>query len=214
MLCPLCGRRKARRACPALGHQICAVCCGTKRLVEIRCPPDCGYLAAAREHPPATLVRQHQRDSTLVAQLVRDLNERQSRLFLLVGVAVVQYEPAELHPLADDDVRDAAAALARTFETASRGVIYELRAVSGSGARLAATLKPVLAELGQGGGTAFDRDAALVLHRLEDGVAQAQASDPANRRAFVELLGRVLAKGGRDAAGEPASREPPRVILP
>ena len=197
-----------------MGHQICTVCCGTKRLVEIRCPPSCGYLAAAREHPAATVVRQHQRDSTLVAQLVRDLNERQSRLFLLLGVAVVRYEPAELHPLVDDDVRDAAAALARTFETASRGVIYEHRAASRSGERLAATLKPVLAELGRGGGTAFDQDAALVLHRLEDGVAQTQASDPANRRAFVELLGRVLAKGDRGVAGEPASLERPRVILP
>ena len=48
MLCPLCGKRNARRACPALGHLICAVCCGTKRLTEIACPSDCGYLATAR----------------------------------------------------------------------------------------------------------------------------------------------------------------------
>ena len=143
-----------------------------------------------------------------------DLNERQSRLFLLVGVAVVRYEPPGLHPLIDDDVRDAAAALAGTFETASRGVIYEHRAASGSGERLLAALKPVLAELGRGGGTAFDRDAALVLHRLEEAVARTRAGDPANRRAFVELLGRVLAKGDRDGAAGQASREGPRVVLP
>ncbi len=53
MTCPLCSQRKARRACPALGHQICAVCCGTKRLTQIPCPSDCVYLASAREHPPA-----------------------------------------------------------------------------------------------------------------------------------------------------------------
>src|SRR4029079_6022625 len=52
VICPLCGVRRARRGCPALGKQICAVCCGTKRLVEIQCPSDCAYLATAREHPP------------------------------------------------------------------------------------------------------------------------------------------------------------------
>src|SRR5262245_27935296 len=60
--CPLCGERRARRACPALGKLICAVCCGTKRLVEIRCPSDCSYLASAREHPAAVVVRQQQHD--------------------------------------------------------------------------------------------------------------------------------------------------------
>ena len=44
MVCPLCGERKAKRACPALNRHICAVCCGTKRLVEINCPADCVYL--------------------------------------------------------------------------------------------------------------------------------------------------------------------------
>ena len=35
MACPVCGQRKARRECPALGQTICTVCCATKRLVEI-----------------------------------------------------------------------------------------------------------------------------------------------------------------------------------
>src|SRR5215470_8411305 len=62
VLCPLCGVRRARRGCPALDKQICAVCCGTKRLVQIHCPSDCTWLASAREHPPAVVVRRHQRD--------------------------------------------------------------------------------------------------------------------------------------------------------
>ena len=62
VVCPLCGERTARRGCPALGQQICAVCCGTKRLIEIALPGDCVYLASAREHPPAVAVRQQQRD--------------------------------------------------------------------------------------------------------------------------------------------------------
>ncbi|SVD73437.1 uncharacterized protein METZ01_LOCUS426291, partial [marine metagenome] len=60
--CPRCKRRLPRRKCPALGYQICAVCCGTKRLVEINCPSDCGYLASSKAHPPAVVQRQQERD--------------------------------------------------------------------------------------------------------------------------------------------------------
>src|SRR5437867_2016399 len=77
MLCPLCGQRKARRGCPALNQTICAVCCGTKRITEIACPADCGYLASAREHPAAVVRRQHERDLMAVLPTVRDLSARQ-----------------------------------------------------------------------------------------------------------------------------------------
>src|SRR5438067_11763451 len=108
VLCPLCRQRKARRACPALGKLICAVCCGTKRLVQIQCPADCVYLTSSREHPPAALVRRQQRDLALLVQFMRDLNERQGELFFLVTSFLMRYEAPELQPLIDDDVREAA----------------------------------------------------------------------------------------------------------
>ena len=36
------------------------MCCGTKRLAEIRCPSDCTYLVSAREHPAAVVRRQQE----------------------------------------------------------------------------------------------------------------------------------------------------------
>src|SRR5262249_20332770 len=130
VICPLCGTRRARRSCPALGKQICAVCCGTKRLVQIQCPSDCTYLASAREHPAAVVVKQHHRDVTFVAQAIRDLGERQTDLFFLVATTLVKQQPGDLQTPIDDDVADAMAALAGTLETASRGVIYEHRPAS------------------------------------------------------------------------------------
>ena len=59
-LCPLCRQRKARRPCPAVGHSICSVCCGTKRQREIVCPPSCVYLSSAREHPAAVVQRRQE----------------------------------------------------------------------------------------------------------------------------------------------------------
>ena len=43
-ICVHCGKSKGKRACPALGGEICAPCCGKHRLVEIACPADCRWL--------------------------------------------------------------------------------------------------------------------------------------------------------------------------
>jgi hypothetical protein len=221
VICPLCRQRKARRACPGIGGQICAVCCGTKRLTEIQCPPDCGYLIVAREHPPASVVRRQQRDLALVARFVRDFSERQSQLFVALASAVVRHRGSELAPLIDDDVSDAASALAATYETAARGVIYEHRPATSTGERLAAELKPLLARAADGGGTTAEREAATVLRRIVDNVSEARRVDPENRRAYLELLGRVLSPAEHDGRGSSGSTSTsdgaagePRLIIP
>jgi len=212
VICPLCGTRRARRACPALGKQICAVCCGTKRLTQIQCPSDCAYLASARAHPPAVTVRQQHRDLGLLMHSMRDFNERQSQLFFLIVTFLARYEPPELQPLIDDDVGEATAALAATFETASRGVIYEHRPASLPAERLVTALKPLLAEAGKGGGSSFERDVAVVLRRIEDAAREARGVEPENRRALLDLIGRVLTT---EAAGDrEAAPSEPRLIVP
>jgi hypothetical protein len=213
LTCLLCGQRKARRACPALGHQICTVCCATKRLGEIHCPSDCTYLAVAREHPPAAAVRQQQRDVALAVRLVRDFNQRQSQLFLLAGRFLTRYPSPDLQPLLDEDVAEAAAALAATFETSSRGLIFDHRPASLPADRLRTALKPLLAEAGRNGGTAFDRDAAVVLRRVEEAVREVRGIDPQNRRAFLDLLGRVLKRAEEPEEPE-APGDAPRLIIP
>jgi hypothetical protein len=191
VICPLCGKRRARRGCPAAGRQICAFCCGTKRLVQIPCPADCSYLASAREHPPAVAVRQQQRDVGLLMNSMRDLSEGQSQLFMLINSFLQRYEPPPLQPLIDDDVIEAVAALADTFETAARGVIYDHRPAALPADRLATALKPVIALAGKHGGSAFERDAAVVLRRIEE-VANQVRSD---QRAYLDWLGRVFKEG-------------------
>jgi hypothetical protein len=43
--CASCRQRKAKRACPALGAELCTLCCGRLRQKELRCPPACPFLA-------------------------------------------------------------------------------------------------------------------------------------------------------------------------
>jgi len=47
--CSRCDAKKARRRCPALGSEICALCCGRIRGKEIHCPAGCEYLV---QHAP------------------------------------------------------------------------------------------------------------------------------------------------------------------
>src|SRR5687768_9993573 len=158
MACPSCGHRKARRDCPALCRTICPVCCGTKRLTEIACPPTCGYLATAREHPAAVVKRQQERDVALLLPTIRHLTERQYQLFFLVQTLVARHKPEGFARLLDADVAEAAAALAATLETSARGVIYEHAATSSVAQRLVAEMKGMLEEIRKQGATVSDRE--------------------------------------------------------
>lgn len=148
----------------------------------------------------------------MLVQFVRDFSERQSQLFFLISTFLVRYQPPELQPLIDDDVAEGMAALASTFETASRGVIYDHRPASLPAERMIAGLKPMLLDAGRGAGSAFERDAAVVLRRLEEAVSDVRGHEPDNRRTFLGLLGRVIREPAQSAAAHaPASA---RLIVP
>jgi hypothetical protein len=156
-------------------------------------------------------VRRQQRDVGLLMHVMRDFSQRQTHLFFMIATFFVRYDPPELHPLIDDDIAAATGALAATFETASRGVIYEHRPASLPAERLVTSLKPLLAEAGKGGGTAFEREAAVVLRRFGDAVKDVRALDPEDRRACLDMLVRMIASAG---AADAEAAEPTRLIVP
>ena len=124
----------------------------------------------------------------------------------------MRYEPPELHPLVDEEIVEALGALAGTFETASRGLIYEHRPASMAAERLGTALKPILLEAGQGGGSAFERDVAVVLRRVAEA---ARGQTTGNRRVFLDLLARNIARAPDVADGQASEPGPPsRLIVP
>lgn len=209
MTCPLCGQRRARRACPALGHDICPVCCATKRQVEIRCPAGCPHLVAAKAHPSAVARRQQEADLRELMGGVGRLSEGQLQLFFLIQSYFLRPAAAGHPRIVDAEVADAAGALAGTFETASRGVIFEHPAATPAGRRLAAELLGVLQEAGKGGGSRFEREVATVLRAIERGARPAGGALPGSR-AYLELVARVLGEG----AAAPEAEAGPRIVLP
>lgn len=217
--CPLCRQRKARRACPALGQLICAVCCGTKRLTEIACPSDCRYLATARSHPAAVTVRQHQLLGRRVSHFARDLNDRQLQLFLTLNAFLAAHRGDGLHPLIDEDVEEGMDALAATYETAARGVIYEHQPASRPAERLVRDLKPLLTEVQPGFLSSFEIQVAAVLRRIAESVRELRRAEPDNRRAYLDLATTVArvtvdATKAGDVEGAVAPADGPRLIVP
>lgn len=207
-LCPVCNQRRAKRECPALSRSICAVCCGTKREVEINCPPSCSYLSSSRAHPAAVVQRRRERDYRFILPLVAELTEQQYRLMLAFQAVTVRHAAATLPAPTDADVRDAASTLAGTLETSQKGIIYEHQAASIPAQRLAREYQGMLDEIQKEGPVrGLERDAVVVLRRIEraatDGAAVfAEDGD----RAYLALLGRVMnPAGGTD---RPSEREP------
>lgn len=123
MACAICQTRRPRRHCPGVPGDICTICCGTCREVTVSCPLDCEYLREARTHEKAPHVDVEQlpdRDIRVSEELLesnRELLELLSRT--LVAVAL------ETPGAVDGDVRDALAALVRTYRTLQTGIYYQ-----------------------------------------------------------------------------------------
>jgi hypothetical protein len=216
MVCPSCGKRAGRRPCPALGRQICTVCCGTKRLVEIRCVPTCGYLVTARTHPPAIERRQHEHDLQALAPALRDLSESQTQLLFLLFTFLAEPRMDDFIRATDVDMADCAGSVAATLETADRGLIYEHRPGTLPAQRLAADLKAFLAELPKSGWKPQERDVAVVLRRIETGAREALKSPGGDDSAFLGLVRRAARSFQASHPEHPGTPSPaePRLVVP
>jgi hypothetical protein len=193
------------------------VCCGTKRLVEIRCPDSCSYLSSARSHPPAAIRRQQERDVAALAPAMAGLSEAQQQLALFTITLLDRFRGDGLDAAADADVADAAGALAATYETSARGVIYEQRPSSLPAQRIAGEIRTVFEQLGRQRPSAFAADAAAVLRRMEVQVAATSKAAPGNPKAFLDLaarLGRQLRPDGDSGSSASAGAAASPLVLP
>jgi hypothetical protein len=106
--------------------------------------------------------------------------------------------------MADTDVEQAARALAETYETASRGIIYEHTAGTPSAGRLAAEIKTLVEAQRTAGLEVGDADVAHVMRRVESATQSARSALPGDAVAFLQLLRRAL----KDPGDTPASLDP------
>ncbi|MPY87871.1 MAG: hypothetical protein GEU99_08120 [Luteitalea sp.] len=146
--------------------------------------------------------------------------------------ATIRYADIAIPHLTDRDVAEAADALAATYETSARGIIYDHQAASLSAQRLLSAYREVLdARAPHQRPGSFDRTATLVLRRLSEAVQNFAAREETTETAFLDWLrwftpphgaapSTLLIEPGSTpltAGSEPsssASDETPRIIVP
>lgn len=206
--CPLCRQRKARRRCPAKGSEICSQCCGTKRRVEIACPPGCVYLGDHAGGWPGRET-ERRRDLRRLAPRLQGLDEDQARLFFL-ALAGINGLRAGRRELDDRLLTQAVSTLRQTVETRSRGILYEHTASDPRAQALMLELKPLF-EAGGGPSEAArpnDSDLLAALGALEGCLVDA-GREEAGATAFLDSAARMLGR----LQGEP-TRSRPTLIQP
>jgi hypothetical protein len=202
--CPLCRRRKGRRACPAKGASICPHCCGTKRRVEIACPEDCVYLGGG--HAPAWEGRETEkrRDARLVAPHLDGLSEAQGPLLILAlsGIAALWSRRRDLD---DRLLGQALAALRSTVDTRTKGILYDHAAESIEAQTFVPELRRLFEARDEDGVLASPADADLlpVLRALEAMVSEA-SREGSGPTAFLETATRLVGRLGPPGWTAPA----------
>jgi hypothetical protein len=125
MKCASCGKRKAKRYCPALRASICPVCCGEKRGVEIKCPPDCVYFVEGQKHQQLKVMHQRLRKEGAVSYVRRaELYNRNPAVFARIEKIFADAFRAN-RKLRNDDVVAALALVKSTLDTEKKGLIYQ-----------------------------------------------------------------------------------------
>ncbi len=191
MACAICRTRRPRRHCPGVHGDICTICCGTEREVTVSCPLDCAYLRDARKHekaPPFDADQLPNRDIRVSEELLENNAELLEFLSRTLAEAALETPSA-----VDSDVRDALAALIRTYRTLQTGIYYETLPENALAAKIFRAVESGVGEFRQREtqrlGMARTRDADLLgllvfLERLE----LDRNNGRVRGRAFLDLL--------------------------
>ena len=199
VLCKICGIRKARRHCPAVGGEICTICCGTEREVSLLCPLSCEYLKEAHRHEKPAADGEPKAAYPDVA-LNEDLLQNQAEL-ILFSIHSLWQAGLQTEGAVDSDVMQALEALIQTRRTLKSGLIYETRPVNPIAASIQQTFASSLDEFEREQeehedlGAARNRDPLPVLVFLHH-VGQRHRSERPKSRIFLDVLSQMAPETG------------------
>lgn len=187
-LCWFCQKVKGKRACPARGGEpICSRCCGTKRRVEIHCPEDCPYLYG--EHDPRWESRARLEEKARFAAPFVGLDEKAANLLAFLHVMLLTASRSLGGDLSDREAQQVVAALARTYETLSKGIIYQHQVDSPRLQSVVDRLAQLLRERERFVPGASDGDVLAALSALETALAT-HLQHTAGGRSYLDLAAR------------------------
>jgi len=213
--CKLCGKRPARRYCPGVAGDICAVCCGTERENTVDCPFDCEHLQAARLHErPAQMTAGEfpNRDIRVSQEFVEE------REPLLMWLTLALKRAMDSGHAVDGDAREALDALIRTYRTLESGLIYETKPQNPYAAAIQEAIQGAIEEIRQrltketGMNTLRDADLLGILVFLQR--MEIQHNNGRRRgRAFLDFLRRTFSESAAAGPEPPAGPESATVSI-
>jgi hypothetical protein len=155
--------------------------------------------------------RQLEQDLAVLHGALGPLSEAQLQIFFVIHTFIARHKPSGL-PLVDVDVAEATGALATSFESATRGVLFEQHAATPGAEALRRELKGFLASMAEqsgAGGSRFEREVAVVLRGIERGAKHDSPGIGAGAVAYLTLVARILHERPPDARQAES-----RLILP
>jgi hypothetical protein len=147
--------------------------------------------------------KQQERDVAMLLPTISHLTERQHQLFFLIHSVIARHTPETFTRLSDEDVAEAAAAVAATVETAGRGVLYEHRPASLPAQRLAREITSMIEEVRGRGTKIYDGELALALRAIERGARETRKLTGEDT-AYLALIARLLHVRRNQAAADDA----------
>lgn len=144
ILCKICGKRRAKRACSAVGGDICNICCGEQREVSLTCPLDCEYLQEAHRHEKALPVPEENISHPDVL-VTEEFIAQQEELLLFCMYSLLQ-AALRTSGAYDADVLAALEALIQTHRTLDSGLVYETRSENSIAAAIQRSFSASLAD--------------------------------------------------------------------
>jgi hypothetical protein len=126
--CWYCRKVKGKRICPARGGElICPRCCGSKRRVEIHCPPSCRYLHGT--HDSKWTSQNQEREAARFFASFLSLSDEAARFYVFLHQLLTKTS-SPLSQLGDVELSEVLGATAKTLETLAKGVLYRHHASS------------------------------------------------------------------------------------
>ncbi len=144
VLCKICGKRRARRACPAVDGDICTICCGTEREVSLSCPLECEWLREAHQHEKSIAMPEGQMSNPDIA-VTEEFLAAHEELLLFCIYSLVEAALRTAGAL-DTDILFALEALIQTHRTMESGLVYETRAENSIAASIQRSFSASLAD--------------------------------------------------------------------
>lgn len=167
MVCQICGRKKGKRNCLALGGLICNECCGKKRRKFIPCPSHCRYLQKSQGY------LQEKELTELEVKLRRAF----PGFFHNLEGKIIEFRKHRFTDLTDFEVKEALEQNLANLNLQKKVIIYEYKSVNPKVQMLSDIIREVInflqkppsgpRQLGEAEDSFYDLDTLIFLLRGE-----------------------------------------------